>query len=297
MTRAIRVLMCSALVALTVVTAVPAQADSVGGIKEFGWWTKRPGAQPTPNGFEVANGPDGVESVAAFRVALTGSVTQGTLEFTESTDANVAKVSGTPALEVCATTSSWTAEQQGAFDKAPKPDCSVSVKMQVDDKGSWAADVTPLLAGKTGEVSLMALPDVQPTAGLVQPTFNRQFGAPVATTEGTPGPPSTSYSSSPSYLSTTADRTELPAAQVFPTPPLAPVPLNSNGTVNASPSVPTPTTQANVVTPQGITIGAAHAAHKEWGRLVLYVPLAGIIGVAFVVGRKTLVARGLLPSA
>ena len=295
----VRLIAAGVIVAVVIVAALPASADSVGGIKEFGWWTKRPGAQPTPNGFEVANGPDGEESVAALRIALTGSVTQATLKFTESTDPNVAKVSGTPAIKVCLTTSSWAAEQQGTFDKAPKEDCASSVKMTVDAKGTWTADITSLLAGKSGDVSVMAVPDATPTAGVVPSTFNRQFGAPLANTDGTPGPASTSGGGGTStYTPPTVPQRQIPANQAFPTPPPAPIPLNSNGTFNAPASAPTPTTQANVVSPQGITVGVAHSApHKEWGRLLLYVPLAAVLGLLYVRVRKVLLDRGLVPAS
>lgn len=295
MTRAVRPLVAGTL-ALLLLVAAPARADSVGSIKEFGWWTKRPGAQPTPNGFEVANGPDGAESVAAFRVELTGSVSQATLKFSEATDPNVAAVSGTPALKLCSTTSPWTADQQGAFDKAPTADCTVSAKMTAD-KTTWSGDVTPLLAGKTGEVSLMVVPDVQPAAGLVQPTFNRQFGAPVLNADGSADASAVTGGLSSSYTVPPAARQEVPAGPVFSTPSPVPVPApaSTSGAASAAASSPPsrPATQPGVVTPRGVTIGAAHGAGKAWGRLVLYIPLAVIIGLGWVLARKSLAARDL----
>jgi len=288
-------LTAAALLAILLLTeAVPARAASVGQISDFGWWTKRPGAQAVNNGFEVASGPDGEESVAAFRVTLTGSVTQATLSFVETTDPNVAKVSGTPAINVCTTTSVWTAESDAAFANAPKEDCTAAISMTVSTTGRWTADITSLLAGRSGSVSLMAVPNLAGTSPL-KTGFNRQFGPPAVDTEGTPNAPASGHSSS---TFTPPASQQFPAAQVFPTPPAAPVPINPNGTISAPASAPTPTTQGNITTASGVTIGLAHSAgdHKHWGRLVLYVPLAALIAIGYTLAQKTIVARDLIPS-
>lgn len=278
--------------ALLLTWAAPARAADVGSISEFGWWTKRPGAQPVVNGFEVASGPDGEESVAAFRVNLTGSVSQATLSFVETTNPNLAPVSGTPAINVCVTTVVWAAESDADFAKAPKQDCSAAIPMTVNAKGGWSADVTALLTGKSGTVSLMAVPDLT-AAGPLDTGFNRQFGPPRVQADGTANPtPNSSSSFAPSASQ------QFPATQVFPTPPPVPVPLNPNGTISAPASAPTPTTQGNITTGAGVTIGLAHHAgdQKHWARLMLYIPLAAFLAIAYTLGRKAVIARGLIPS-
>jgi hypothetical protein len=298
MRRAGQIGLIGVLAALALTWSAPAHADSVGSIGEFGWWTKRPGAQAVVNGFEIARGVDGAESVAAFRIVLTGSVNSATFVVGESGDPNVAKVSGTPTMNVCVTTASWTADAKGTFDKAPKEDCTVSIPMKGDATRKWSADVTALLSGHSGSVSLMLVPAPPPAGMVVDPGFNRQFGPPLLQTDGTAST-SPSSSSSPSTFSPPPATTQFRTGTVFPTPPAFPVPANPNGTVSAPVGTPAPVAQGDVTTSQGVTIlGAARpaAAPKHWGRLLLYLPLAAIVGVAYTLVRKQIIARGLIPT-
>jgi hypothetical protein len=280
MRRASRLAVIGVLTALALSWSAPVHADSVGSISEFG-------------GFEIARGPGGPDSVAAFRIVLTGSVSSATLVIAESGDPNLAELSGTPSMNVCVTTAPWTADVQGSFDKAPKEDCTVSIPMVGGEARRWTADVTPLLSGKSGSVSLMVMPGPKPADAVIDTGFNRPFGPPLVQVDGTASTsPSSTFTPGPAT-------TQLPAGSAFPAPPLFPVPLNPNGTVSAPADTPQPIPQADVTTTQGVTIrgtGRPAAAQKQWGRLLLYIPLAAIIGFGYTLVRKEIIARGLIPS-
>ena len=157
-------------------------------VDKVGWWTRRPGAMPTgnPTNFEVAAGVQGDESMAALRVLIRGDVTKATLVMGEA-DAPFKDV--TPGkLRVCTTSDPWLVVDGGAYADAPKPDCSDAVELtrtkDAAGNGSWAGDVTSMLAGARSEVTLMVVPSPDPAA-VVPSTYYIKFLARVDA-EGTP---------------------------------------------------------------------------------------------------------------
>jgi hypothetical protein len=256
-------------------------------VDKIGWWTRRPGAQPTKNStFEVAAGVQGEESVAALRILIRGTITKATIVLTES-DAPFSSVT-TPKLKVCPTTAPWLVADGGPYTDAPKPDCGQSVdltrKVNVDMAGVWSGDVTSLLSGARSETSLMVLP-VPDTSSPLPQAYYLKLTARIAA-EGTPDvAPTTSPTTTTSHVAATGGG---------PAPPVARTPATSPA-VSTTPVTPAPPTTAAATdsttnVPKRLTVSVPKE-HKKWGKLFLLVPLA-IIGAALYTGGQKLWLRG-----
>ena len=269
-------------------------APDVAHIGFVGWWSKRPGAMPTPTdtGFEIAAGVDGTESVAAFRILINGDITKATLVLPEASATASIGIS-TPKLQLCPTASPWLKVNDGKYDDAPKPDCTNPIAMTRDaTKLTWSADVTSLLAGPRSELSLMAVP--APDASLpVPPTYFVTFSTPRIDATGTPDVVAPPAAAAPKPSGPTAPPV------VASKPSTAPKVTSKGPTAPAPSAAPTPTTapaapaapaqQAAAPTPARFGAPANKKASKQWGKLVLLVPLSLLAGAAYTQAKKRLI--------
>lgn len=168
-----------ALVALALVTlASPAISQSGEPVSETGWWSRRAGATAIDDdGFEVAWGVQGAESVAAVRLAP-GAASGTTLLLLEEIGGFSQE---SAAIDVCLADPDWEPANPGAFADQPDASCAGAVDAGRDAAGGqWVADITTLTAGATGEVSLALVPIAVPIdenlPGL-NTTYQVQFGS------------------------------------------------------------------------------------------------------------------------
>lgn len=167
-----------AMAALVVVAAAalprpePAGAQAGVSITDVGWWTRRPGASPLPpGGFEVAEAPDDDLSIAALRMRSTGRATRATLVLDEAGGTRQDMAS----LQVCATTTTWSASNPGAYEDRPVANCSSGAITLNRTGSSWSANVLPLV-GSGATTSLVVLP-ATPSSGLPVDSFQITFAS------------------------------------------------------------------------------------------------------------------------
>jgi len=255
-------------------------APSLTLVDKVGWWTRRPAALPTENpaNFEVAEGVQGDESIAALRVLIRGDITRATLVLGEA-DAPFKDLEEGK-LRVCTTAEPWIVVDGGKWDDAPTPDCGAAVELtrtaDPAGNGSWAGDVTNYLAGARSEVTLMVLPS--PDAAVPLPTtYWIKFLARVDA-EGTPD-------------------LQPPAVPTVPTAPLANVPpapalTTPAGTVTPATTAAPPTTVAAAAPPVAeppkrfAVATPRKTPPKPWGKLFILVPLSAIGAALFTGGHK-----------
>lgn len=245
-------------------------------VDKVGWWTKRPAAQPTenPNNFEVAAGVQGDESIAALRVLIRGDITKAMLVMGEA-DAPFADLEPGK-LKVCTTSVPWLVTDGGPYTAAPAPDCTRAVELTrtVDGagNGSWAADVTSMLAGARSEVSLMVLPSPD-AAAVLPPTYYIKLLARIDA-EGTPDvKPSTPTTSAAPVVTSPPPRATTPTGSLTPA-------------TTAPPTTVAPTVEA-AAPPRRFAIATpAKSEPKPWGKLFLLIPLAAIGAALYTGGRR-----------
>lgn len=291
MRRARRIALLGVLLGIAGFLVAYAQGSAdIATVDKIGWWTRRPGAQPTKNStFEVAAGIQGEESVAALRVLIRGTVTKATIVLTEA-DAPFSSVT-TPALKVCPTNAPWLVADGGAYADAPKPDCSQSVdlsrKVNVDMAGIWSGDVTNLLAGARSEISLMVVPVPDKSSPIPQ-TYYLRLAARI-TTEGTPDvePKASPSTTAPRAGVTSGGGTSTPASRAPTTPGPAATAATTPST--AAPPTTAATAESTTNVPKRLTV-TVPKEHKPWGKLVVLIPLA-IIGAALYTGGRKLWLR------
>jgi hypothetical protein len=125
---------------------------------ELGWWTTTASTTTPAGGFQVGKTPDGADSaVAAFRIRVDGEVTKAILILVEGAGGQFKEGAG---IDACPTTAAWTVASGGPIEQAPKAECD-SAKVPLTrnpSAGTWTADLLPLLAGKSGEVSVVLRP-------------------------------------------------------------------------------------------------------------------------------------------
>lgn len=182
-----------AMVLVTLPAAARAAADEAA-ITRTGWWTRNPAATAPEGGLDVGMGPDGAPiSLAAIEVAAGGPVTRAVLTLVEAGGITPAAAS----LVVCRTADEWAGGGAQPMDGAPSPACDAGKVAMTRNgaSGTWAADVTPLLAGvaRDGVASIMVVPVVSSSAPL---GFDVQFDPPRLQSEvgaaSTPTPATTS---------------------------------------------------------------------------------------------------------
>lgn len=277
-----------AVAALAMLAVAPAQADAVdASVARLGWWSQQPGAQAQPaGGFQIAAAGGSTQSVAAVDVKLGDGINPATkLTLTQGQSV------GTGAsVQACKVTRTWTPANPGAFAAAPTYDCARAVALTFDGTASWSGDISSLVnAG--GTTSVMLVPSGVATSGF-QLTFTK---AAVAATGA--APPST----------TTTSTTPTPPPEQVVSPAVTSAPDRGSFVVPApEPTVDLPPTTFAAVAPrrdvavpneiaapvvQPIPAGLAIQAPRSgggrpWTRVVVFAPLACLVGVATVVLRR-----------
>lgn len=209
-----------------------------------GWWTRSPAQSAPEGGFAVASAPDGPVTVAAVVFDVRNDIAAGTLTAQET--GGVGQAGAT--VVVCPASGPVTVpdEPGGAFGDAPEPACDRgSVPFERDaDSRRWSADVSALVAGLGGDVSLMLVPG--PREGPLPPTFDVRFAAPEAQLRLVPAETPTQPETSPSPDPETSAAPPTPPRQpetfsagppTSPNPPAAP-PLFDTASPTVEPTVP-----------------------------------------------------------
>lgn len=201
-------------------------AGASGELADIGWWSRNPLSSAPDGGFAVGAAPDGPTAVAALRIDLGDGVETLVLDVSPTTD-----LSALASLEVCVGDDGWTAESKGAFDDAPTTSCAGAAVPFARAGEGWRADVSSLVQGSSGSVSIA----VVPTAGSGAVPFEVSFADARALATGaraaSPPPPS-SGGSSPSPSPTPS-----PSPSQSGSPPPPPV---ATGGALPTPSVTTP---------------------------------------------------------
>jgi hypothetical protein len=272
-----------------------AKAQTAAGITETGWWTQNPAPNAPAGGFEVAEGPQGPLSVVAFRIRVDATtLTQATLTLSES------QVVGTPTLQVCPTTSNWSAASGGAYSSAPTPNCATSVPMTRNSAAATdTADIRKLLGTGPTTVSLMVVP-LANAALPAQVPFDATFGSATLLADGDvePTPAVDNSSSSPSGSGSLGSFDSTSSGGVAPSPDLGATPFPALATT------PPPAEQQATAAPAqhvgtfpatGQTgLPAGHGSHQPWGRAIFYVPIALALGALVTLARRRLRTMGWL---
>ena len=269
-----------------------ARAESGAAVLEFGWWSRAPGAAtPAGGGFQIADSPAGVVSVAALRINVTASsLSSAKLVLPENVQV------GSAVLQVCPTTSPWTAQSPGPFEEAPTPDCQAPVAMVRDAAQLvWTAEVLPLLSGGQREVSLMIVPGPAPAPLPTPAPFQVAMrGAEVQSEAGAGLPEAPSESTDASgFASTFGAASSVGSPSDFgvpaPLPSVAAPPVPESEQIVAAPAQTQGRfpTRGDVGTPGG-------GDDQPWGRLPILSLAAAAVGAVSSVGRTQLRARGLL---
>ena len=147
-----------AIVALVFAGQAAAQTAARPELIETGWWSDALGATNVDGGTTVGASPDGGASISAFRIQTANGLTSATLELTEASTAS-ATIGG---VSACIAPNDWRAVEQGPIEDAPLSECdnADSVPVVRDDvEETWSVDLGPTLAGRTGEVSVVFVPD------------------------------------------------------------------------------------------------------------------------------------------
>jgi hypothetical protein len=225
----------------------------------------------------VGNAPDGATSLAA--VAVDVGDTGSAVVVLRGQEAG-GSLQAAAAVRVCTTSDQWTSTTGGSLDSAPHPDCQGAVDAARDSSDLWTADVTKLVARRTGIVSLMLVPGASPL-------FEVQLARPDVTGTAAAAPPSEAPPPIPA--------TETPSAAASPTdaaPPLfaptrTPLALASPppAAATASPVGPTaPTAAPPASTPPGAPTdlaarrGAGAGHGSRLGRLLLFIVVSSSTG-------------------
>lgn len=171
-------------------------ADAAGEVLDLGWWTRLPTTTAPEGGFAVGRAPDGATSVAAVRVDLGPGVTSLELAAPESGGSV-----DTAVIRACLASEAWEPAHGGAFADRPDIDCGISAAFQRDAAGTWRADVSALVVGRSGPLSIGIVAD--PPSGddpVSAAPVEVQFGAP--TTTATAPPPSATVTTAPRPVTT-----------------------------------------------------------------------------------------------
>ena len=266
-------------------------AAATGDVTELGWWSRNPLSSAPDGGFAVGAAPDGVTAVAAVRVDLGGGVDTLVLEV-EPADDGIALGS----LEVCVGPDTWSAAAGGALDDAPATACDASSVPFAEAGGGWRADVSSLVQGASGDVSLA----VVPVAGSGTVPFEVTFAAPTARATGAvpatrSGPDAPAPSASPAPA-------PAPSPSVSPSPPPAPraagpitapavAPAPAPAPTTSAPPAPEPAegdaSSAIELASAGVLDDVA-AGDPRWGEaLVLVLIGVGVGAVVYATSRVT----------
>lgn len=196
-----------------------APARAAVPVSKVGWWTRSPSpAGPPQGGIEVGAAPDGNLSVAAFELDTGGGASGAKLTLTESGGQGQQAA----ALQACPTADQWAAASGGDISLAPRAQCpSQPYALTRDSSGNWTVDLTALLAGKTGPVSVMIVPGPAAAAlpvGAQPAAFQVAFNPPAVDGTTLPATDSSTSASSSSGLSSGADTSGASATSTASTP-------------------------------------------------------------------------------
>ena len=305
------------------VAAAPSQGSTLSAsITKTGWWSQQPGAQAQPDGgFQVAQAATGPQSVAGLEVTVdqADGIT-ATLSLTQSQ--SVAGASA-PTIQACSIVSSaWKADNPGAWGDQPPSDCGRKVDLQLDAASStWKGDVSSLIT-PGGTSGIMIVPVANPVGGLVDPGFQLTFSGAKIEATGTTAADSTpaagfdssssstgsSSSSSSSSSGSGFSSTGTPSGSGFSSTaapsspsiafPSSPAAATAAPPAAAAPSVATPAAPSApaAAPPPPISTGLSNTAgvsggggqhDRPWGRLMLFVPLAVVVGLVAMAVRRT----------
>jgi len=275
---------------------VAARAQTAAGIVESGWWTQNPAPNAPAGGFEVAEGPQGPLSVAAFRIRVDATtLTQGVLTLSES------QVVGTPALQVCPTTSNWSAASGGAYSSAPTPNCATSVPMTRNAAGAAdTADIRKLVGTGPITVSLMVVPLANAAVPLQVP-FDATFGSATLLADGdVEAQPAVDNGSSSSGSGSLGSFDSTSSGGVSPSPDLGATPFPALATTPPpaeEQATAAPAQQVGSFPTTGQTgLPAGHGSHQPWGRAPVYAIVALAVGALATFARRALRSIGWLES-
>lgn len=218
-------------------------ASASGELTDIGWWSRNPLSSAPEGGFAVGAAPDGPTAVAALRIDLGDGVETLVLDVSPTTD-----LSALASLEVCVGDDGWAPASPGPFAEAPTTTCAGAAVPFARAGEGWRADVSSLVQGSSGSVSIA----VVPTAGSGAVPFEVSFADARALATGaraaSPPPPS-SGGSSPS-----PSPSPPPSQSGSPPPP----PVATGGAL-PTPSVTTPPPAAASSAPAAADDGAGAA--------------------------------------
>jgi hypothetical protein len=266
--------------------ARPAAAEGEPAVVAVGWWTQDPAASAPDGGFAVGAGPGGALTVAAVRVDIGAD---GVL------DARLVapEAGGLPPelafIRVCVAADSWSPAAGGSLNEAPAAECASGETGFERDPGNgvWSADVTSLLAGRSGVVSLTLIPASAGVDPLPPVAFELGFGPP--STTGTARTAATGSAEPPPPEEAP---TPLPALEPLPPPLLdldiAAAPLPSTPAVGPAPTVPTASPAPVVPAPTPLVRHAADNGPRSWriAQGALFVLVSAAAGVLAGAGHR-----------
>jgi hypothetical protein len=286
-------LLLVALVPLLAWAAGGARAETGATVAEFGWWTQAPGGATAQagGGIQVADSPAGNLSVAAVRITVSASsLTSATLVLSEGQQV------GTAILQVCPTTSSWSAAAGGPWDQRPEPNCTAPIPLVRDAAALvWTANVQSLMPTGPAEVSLMVVPGAS-TLPAPAP-FNINFVNAEIQAEGTTDAPTPaagpSDSSGGGFDTTFGAASDVGSPSDFGVPAPLPTPAVAAPAANEQ-AIAAPAQVAGRFPTRGDVGLPGGGDKKPWGRLPIFIVLAIAVGAAASFGRVQLRQRGLI---
>src|SRR3954469_9813143 len=149
--------------------SVPARADVP--VEKVGWWTRAAAPPSVPDGgIAVGAAPDGALTVGAVELSVGDGASGTSLRLVETSGEG----QQVAAMKACPPGNGWSADKGGDLaSSAPKDQCSVAaVPFHRSDDGSWSADLDPLVAGKSGDLSIIVVPAAgQTPVGAFQISF------------------------------------------------------------------------------------------------------------------------------
>lgn len=286
----IRALAAAATAALACSVVGMGSAGAVTDVAEVGWWTRSPVSSAPDGGFAAGAAPDGVTAVAAVRVDVGGGVDTLVLEVHPTRDA-VALAS----LEVCTTPDTWAAVAGGPLDDAPLTACEGDTVPFAPAGDGWRADVSSLVDGATGSVSL----GVVPTAGSGTVPFEVAFEPPAVRSTGAAAPAPTPAPRPAPTPSPSPAPSPAPSASPSIAPVPAPPPVRVGGAATPPPTVapttPPAPTEAEVppaatdddgaastidLATSGVLDDVADVGAPRWGEAVVLVLIGFGVGAA-----------------
>jgi hypothetical protein len=280
--------------ACVVLSAIGASAQTAPSVVATGWWSRSPLASAPEGGLAVGAAPDGATSVSAIKVDLGGGVTNAVIALDEvsATGADLG------AIVACAARNDWEPVEKGELTAAPRTDCSASPSVPVTRDAStlqWSVDLTRLLEGRTGEVTIALIPSWLPqtaTAGGVA-AFDVQWSGPptltataAVTSASTPVTTATTRAPAPAVA---AAPTRAPATVTFNvTPAAVPAPdlvAQGEATTTTAPEATPPTTASSFAT-SGLA-GSAEGGDSSppIAQAIFFIVVSGIAGTIGGVGR------------